>query len=59
MPLDTEHMTLEWRRVEYPIETVQKLMTNVGLPDRLIARLRYGRRPAKQVPAAKGRSTGA
>jgi hypothetical protein len=35
-------MSLEWRRVDYPIEPVQKLMANAGLPDRLIARLRYG-----------------
>jgi predicted phosphodiesterase len=42
MLLDTEQMSLEWRRVDYPIEPVQKLMANAGLPDRLIARLRYG-----------------
>jgi predicted phosphodiesterase len=42
MLLDTEQMSLEWRRIDYPIEPVQKLMTQAGLPDRLIARLRYG-----------------
>ncbi len=42
MLLDTEQMSLEWRRVEYPIEPVQKLMAQAGLPDRLITRLRYG-----------------
>jgi predicted phosphodiesterase len=42
MLIDTDQMAVEWRRVEYPIEPVQKLMTEAGLPDRLIARLRYG-----------------
>lgn len=42
MLVDTDEMTVEWRRVEYPIEPVQKLMTEAGLPDRLVARLRFG-----------------
>ena len=42
MLLDTETMSLEWRRVHYEIEPVQKLMAQAGLPDRLISRLRYG-----------------
>jgi predicted phosphodiesterase len=42
MLIDTDQMAVEWRRVEYPIEPVQKLMTEAGLPDRLVARLRYG-----------------
>ena len=40
--MDTEAHTLEWRRVEYPIERVQTLMTQLGLPRRLIARLQFG-----------------
>jgi len=42
MLLDTEQMSLEWRRIEYPVEPVQKLMAKAGLPERLISRLRYG-----------------
>ena len=42
MVLDTAQMSLEWRRVDYPIEPVQELMAKAGLPQRLIARLRYG-----------------
>ena len=42
MLLDTEQMTAEWRRVEYPIEKVQKLMQQAGLPKRLAARLSHG-----------------
>ena len=37
-----EQMTAEWRRVEYPIEAVQKLMQQAGLPKRLVARLSHG-----------------
>jgi diadenosine tetraphosphatase ApaH/serine/threonine PP2A family protein phosphatase len=40
--MDTDARTLEWRRVEYPIERVQKLMTQLGLPRRLVARLQFG-----------------
>lgn len=40
--LDTDTGVLEWRRVEYPIEHVQKLMAQVGLPVKLIARLQFG-----------------
>ena len=40
--LDTDAGTLEWRRVEYPVERVQKLMEQERLPRRLIARLQFG-----------------
>jgi predicted phosphodiesterase len=40
--LDTDAGTLEWRRVEYPIERVQRLMEKLGLPRRLSARLQFG-----------------
>lgn len=40
--LDTEARSLEWRRVEYPIARVQRLMKDLDLPPRLIARLRFG-----------------
>lgn len=42
MILDTDDGSLEWRRVEYPIEQVQALMRDVHLPPRLIARLEHG-----------------
>ena len=42
MLLDTDARTLEWRRVEYPIEHVQKLMAEHELPPRLVRRLQYG-----------------
>jgi predicted phosphodiesterase len=42
MLLDTDAQSLEWRRVEYPIERVQQLMTDLRLPPRLSARLKYG-----------------
>jgi predicted phosphodiesterase len=42
MLLDTERKALEWRRVEYPIERVQQLMTRARLPARLVARLTFG-----------------
>jgi predicted phosphodiesterase len=40
--IDTEERSLQWHRVEYPIERVQKLMGDEGLPVRLIARLQFG-----------------
>jgi len=40
--LDTEARSLEWRRVEYPIAQVQRLMRSLNLPKRLIARLQFG-----------------
>ena len=40
--LDTEARSLEWRRVEYPIQRVQRLMIALDLPQRLIARLQFG-----------------
>jgi predicted phosphodiesterase len=42
MVLDTDERTLAWHRVEYPIERVQKLMTEYKLPARLVRRLQYG-----------------
>jgi len=42
MLLDTDKGSFEWRRVEYPIERVQKLMTELKMPPRLISRLRFG-----------------
>lgn len=42
MILDTDAQSVEWRRVEYPIEKVQSLMKDAGLPRRLIARLQFG-----------------
>lgn len=42
MILDTDTNELEWHRVEYPIESVQKLMKERKLPQRLISRLQYG-----------------
>jgi predicted phosphodiesterase len=42
MLLDTDDMTAEWRRVEYPIDSVQELMRKAGLPKRLVARLAFG-----------------
>jgi diadenosine tetraphosphatase ApaH/serine/threonine PP2A family protein phosphatase len=40
--LDTEELTLEHRRVTYDIAKVQRLMEEVNLPRRNIARLSYG-----------------
>ena len=40
--LDTELRRLEWHRVAYPIEQVQKLMKSRRLPARLISRLQFG-----------------
>jgi len=40
--LDTDSMTVEHRRVEYPIEVTQEKMRKAGLPRRLIDRLDYG-----------------
>lgn len=40
--LDDEAMTLEHRRVEYPLETTQAKMLERGLPLRLVLRLGYG-----------------
>jgi predicted phosphodiesterase len=42
MILDTETRSLEWRRVDYPIDQVQKLMAQAALPARLISRLQFG-----------------
>lgn len=42
MLLDTDARTLEWRRVEYPVERVQNMMLQLRFPPRLVARLRYG-----------------
>ena len=40
--LDEEAMTIEHRRVAYPLETTQSKMTEHGLPLRLVLRLGYG-----------------
>ncbi|MCI0396050.1 MAG: metallophosphatase family protein [Chloroflexi bacterium] len=40
--LDTEKMTWEHRRIEYPIEKTQERMRHHNLPYRLIVRLEYG-----------------
>jgi hypothetical protein len=37
-----EENTIEYRRVEYPIEETQQLMFSVGLPPRLALRLSIG-----------------
>jgi hypothetical protein len=42
MVLDTEAMTAEWHRVEYPISTTQERMRSAGLPWRLVERLSHG-----------------
>jgi predicted phosphodiesterase len=40
--LDLETLTLEHRRVDYPIQSTQDRMAEAGLPSRLILRLGYG-----------------
>jgi diadenosine tetraphosphatase ApaH/serine/threonine PP2A family protein phosphatase len=40
--LDSDELTLEYRRVSYPIETTQARMVERGLPVRLVMRLAYG-----------------
>ena len=40
--IDTDTSLLEWHRVEYPIERVQKLMEQQRLPRRLSTRLQFG-----------------
>jgi len=40
--LDSDKLTLEYRRIPYPIETTQARMVERGLPVRLIMRLAYG-----------------
>jgi predicted phosphodiesterase len=40
--LDTDLNTIEHRRVDYPIEETQRLMTALGLPPRLATRLTFG-----------------
>jgi predicted phosphodiesterase len=42
MLIDTDAKSLEWRRADYPIERVQRLMVDLHLPPRLSARLKYG-----------------
>lgn len=42
MIFDTDAGTLEWHRVEYPIEDVQRLMTERRMPVRLVKRLEFG-----------------
>lgn len=40
--LDTQAMTLTFRRVEYDVALTQEQMRRAGLPPRLVARLSYG-----------------
>jgi diadenosine tetraphosphatase ApaH/serine/threonine PP2A family protein phosphatase len=40
--LDTEALTIEYRRVEYPVEATQAKMMEHDLPLRLVLRLGYG-----------------
>ena len=42
MLLDTGKNIVEWRRVEYPVATTQRLMEKLDLPPRLVARLQFG-----------------
>ncbi len=42
MLLDTGTMVAEWFRVSYPVEEVQELMRDAGLPERLVRRLEFG-----------------
>jgi len=42
MLLDTDGPTLEWRRIDYPIADVQRMMARARLPARLITRLQFG-----------------
>ncbi len=42
MVIDTEASTIEWHRVEYPIDETKQLMTELDLPRRLVERLDYG-----------------
>jgi predicted phosphodiesterase len=42
MLIDTDALSVEWLRVEYPIAQVQQLMADAGLPRRLAARLAVG-----------------
>lgn len=42
MVIDTEQMSVEWRRVAYPVEVVQERMRAAGLPPRLVERLSHG-----------------
>ncbi len=39
---DSQEATLEYRRVDYPVEETQKSMKKKGLPESLITRLSYG-----------------
>lgn len=40
--LDIEHLTIEYRRIPYPIDKTQGRMEEAGLPERLISRLSFG-----------------
>ena len=40
--LDSDKLTLEYRRIPYPVEVTQARMMEKGLPPRLIVRLGYG-----------------
>ena len=40
--LDTAAGTATWNRTAYDVGAVQRAMEEVGLPERLVARLAYG-----------------
>lgn len=40
--LDVEHLTIEYRRISYPIEKTQRRMEEADLPAKLINRLSFG-----------------
>ena len=40
--LDSDELTWQFRRVEYPIEVTQERMRQAGLPDELVNRLSFG-----------------
>lgn len=40
--LDLEHLTIEYRRIPYPIDETQRRMEEADLPVRLISRLSFG-----------------
>jgi len=40
--LDTDDRSVTWQRTAYDVASVQEAMVDLGLPDRLVARLAYG-----------------
>ena len=41
--LDTDAGSATWQRTAYDVAAVQDAMSRLGLPERLVARLAYGR----------------